>query len=238
MNLQPNDETSEQQSLFPKQNCRQILRPTYTRPRLRPAHSPERLWTRKDACLRQPYALKLHRAQKLHLDLRLCYHYIAFSWALYLLPSHCPNQSCVAIQVEDHLRENLLFEGVHPEGQRGAGPTIVVDQGTWSPLPEYLDIEQSLHAGAIHFAFEGCNLLRGSWSLTRQNNSSRQENPRWILAKEEDAYTAGMDIAQEKNWQQLRSCRTGHTLEEIESDWRSGIQPFRSGESLFPSFHP
>lgn len=237
MNLHQPYEEDGQCRLFSR-SCRQILAHGHTQQRLRPAYSTERQWTRNQACFRQPCALKLHRTQKHHLDLRLCYHWIAFSWALYSMPSHCPDQSCEAIQVEDHLRENLLFEGVHPEGQRGAGPTIVVDQGTWQPLAECVDIEESLHFGVLRFAFEGGNLLRGVWSLIRQKDCYRQENPRWILAKEPDAFAMPKNSLKELDWTRMRSCNTGLTLEEAESDWHLGIQRFRAGESLFPLQNP
>lgn len=215
-----------QRRLFPSRSCQKILAQVGMQHAIR-SYNP--------LCFEQPYALKLHRAQKFHLDLRLCYHWIAFSWAIYSMPSHHPDESCIAIQVEDHLRDNLLFEGVHAEGRRGSGPTIVVDKGTWQPLSEYLDIEESLYSGLIRFAFSRGNLLRGIWSLRRLRDCYRQENPRWVLTKEEDEYAVQNDSAEREDWRRLRSCFTGLSLEEEESDWHLGIQRFRHGDSLpFP----
>jgi len=235
MDLQTDTERLGQLRLFSTRSSRKILVPEHGARSLSPfvPLAPPRPYN--PICYEQPYALKLHRATKFHFDLRLCYHWIAFSWAIYSMPSHCPDQSCVAIQVEDHLRDNLLFEGVHQEGRRGAGPTIVVDKGVWQPLPEYLDIEESLRQGHLRFAFQRGNLLRGIWSLTRRNDCYRQENPRWALTKEEDEYAVDKDPAKKLDWHKLRSCFTGHQLEEEESDWHLGIQRFRRGGPLFPS---
>lgn len=238
MDLQQNHEEDGQRRLFPARSCRQILSPSHSHCRLRSACSAERACSQTATSFQQPYALKLHRAQKHHFDLRLCYHWIAYSWAIYSMPSHCPDQSCEAVQVEDHLRENLLFEGVHPEGSVGAGPTIVIDKGTWEALPESLDIEESLRLGCLRFAFHEGNLLRGIWSLVRQKDCYRQENPRWILTKEPDAYAVRKDPMEGLDWTKMRSCVTNLTLEEQESDWRLGIERFRRGDSLFPLFNP
>ena len=183
------------------------------------------------ACISQPFALKFHRTQKDHLDLRLCNHELAPSWALYKMPNHCPELECGAIQVEDHLRENIAFEGVHPEG-KGAGPVIVVDQGIWQPLPEYADITASLRNGRIKFTFAG-TLLRGMWSLTRQKSCFRPQNPLWILRKEPDIYALRRNQVKPIDWMKLRSCRTRLTIEEMERDWYLGKRRFRAGGSLF-----
>jgi DNA ligase D-like protein (predicted 3'-phosphoesterase) len=234
MDIQEEYEVHGQRRLFPSRGCRQILTPDRTGPMHRLIPSARRAGQQSPASFAQPYALKAHRTHQYHFDLRLCYHWIAFSWAMYSMPSHCPGEQCVAIQVEDHLREYLLFEGVHVEGRRGAGPTIVVDQGTWQPLPEFLDIEESLRAGALRFIFQEGHLLRGAWSLIRRKDCYRQENPRWILTKEEDRYAVSKGEQQPPDWEKLRSCLTSLTIEEKESDWHLGIRRFRTGQSLFP----
>jgi DNA ligase D-like protein (predicted 3'-phosphoesterase) len=182
-------------------------------------------------CVSQPYAIKLHRTQKDHLDLRLCNHELAMSWALYQMPSYCPALECGAIQVENHLRENIAFEGVHPEGI-GAGPVIVVDRGIFKPEPEYTDITASLQGGRIIFTFEG-TLMRGLWSLTRQKSCFRPQNPRWILRKEPDLHAQREVHLERIDSTKLRSCRTGLTIEETERDWRLGKRRFRRGRPLF-----
>ena len=138
--------------------------------------------------------------------------------------------------MEDHLRENIAFEGVHPEG-KGAGPVIVADRGTVQPLPEYLDITASLRNGQIKFTFDG-GLLQGLWSLTRQKDCFRPQNPRWMLTKEPDTYSVREDPFKNMDWTKLRSCITGLTLEETERDWYMGRQTFRACGSLFGSKTP
>ncbi|HTJ28964.1 MAG TPA: DNA polymerase ligase N-terminal domain-containing protein [Acidobacteriaceae bacterium] len=238
MSVQENFEAYGQTRLFSDRSCSKILSPP---PARRPRQGPPNgnaLLSYNPFSFEQPYALKLHRASRHHLDLRLCYQWIALSWAIHAMPSHCPDQSCVAVQVEDHLRDNLLFEGVHPEGEKGAGPTIVVDMGVWQPLAESLDVEAGLHDGYLQFAFTGGKLLRGVWSLTRIRDCYRQENPRWVLAKDEDEFAVETDAAGMAEWKGLRSCCTGLTLEEEESNFHLGIQRFRHGDSLPFSENP
>ncbi|HEY9126511.1 MAG TPA: DNA polymerase ligase N-terminal domain-containing protein [Acidobacteriaceae bacterium] len=237
MNLQENFGINGQGQLFSDRSIRKVLAPSPMRkaqnPRpLPPSANPPPAFS--PFSFQQPYALKLHRASRHHLDLRLCYQWIALSWAIHAMPSHCPDQSLVAIQVEDHLRDNLLFEGVHPEGEKGAGPTIVVDMGTWQPLAESFDVEAGLHDGYLQFAFTGGKLLRGVWSMTRIRDCHR-ENPRWVLAKEEDEFAMETDPAGFADWKRLRSCYTGRRLEEEEREFPLGIRRFRRSSSLpFP----
>jgi DNA ligase D-like protein (predicted 3'-phosphoesterase) len=176
--------------------------------------------------------LKLHRATKDHLDLRLCHHTLALSWAFYLLPSHCPDRECVAVQTEDHLRENILFEGVHPEGQYGAGPMIVLSKGSWRPLPEYMDVAESKWLGCLRFFIE-CPLMRGAWTLIRNERTAHMKNPHWMLRKEPDEYALSKDPMDILDWTKLPSCLTGQTIEEMEHNWHLGSRHLRASGSLF-----
>ena len=136
--------------------------------------------------------------------------------------------------MEDHLRENIGFEGVHPPEGKGAGPVIVVDQGIWHPAPEFADITASLRNGRIKFTFDG-RLMRGLWSLTRQKSCFRPQNPRWILKKEPGNYARREDRLKGIDATKLRSCRTGLSIEEMEREWYLGTRRFRRGASLFAS---
>lgn len=234
MDIHQDYETHEQRQLFPGRGCRQILTPPDARRTQHRRHSSGRLPPRRTSCFQQPFTLKHHRAQKHHLDLRLGYHWIAFSWAMYAMPSYCPDEPCVATQVEDHLREYMTFEGVHEEGKQGAGPTIVIDQGLWQPLPESLDIEESLRFGCLRLAFREGTLMRGIWSLIRRKDCYRQENPRWLMTKEFDEYAVRKNLTAKLDWTALRSCRTGMTIEETESDWHLGVQSRRHGGDSLP----
>ena len=105
------------------------------------------------------YAMKKHHARRLHYDLRLEWNGVLLSWALPKGPSYCAGVICQAIEMDDHSRANLLFEGVHETG------TIALwDRGTWEPHLESDDIEGSLRRGILRFTLHG-ERLRGAWSL-------------------------------------------------------------------------
>ena len=58
------------------------------------------------------YAMKKHHAARLHHDLRLECNGVLLSWALPEGPSCRAGEIRIAIEMEDHKRANLLFEGV------------------------------------------------------------------------------------------------------------------------------
>jgi DNA ligase D-like protein (predicted 3'-phosphoesterase) len=211
--------------------------PAFSQRALRPVQSAiiqptQDIWLHGRADYEHPYVLKWHRASKDHLDLRLCIHGIALSWAMYSMPSHCPERRCTAIQVEDHLRKYITFEGVHPKGKRGAGPTIVVDQGSWQLLAECPYLDESLRSGRLRFRING-DLLRGIWLLVREKGSFPSENPRWTLTKEPDEYAVPKNETIAQDLTKLRSCRTRLTLEEMEQEWNQKRRTLRACGSLF-----
>ena len=126
------------------------------------------------------FVVHKHAARRLHYDLRLGMEGVLHSWAVPKVPSFDPAEKRLAVQVEDHPIEYGSFEGVIPAGNYGAGPTIVWDRGTWTPLD---DVAQGLVKGKLRFTFAGYK-LRGAWSLVRLAKSRKD----WLLVKERDAY--------------------------------------------------
>jgi len=126
------------------------------------------------------FVVHKHAARRLHYDLRLEMEGVLRSWAVPRVPSFDPAEKRLAVQVEDHPIEYGSFEGVIPAGNYGAGPTIVWDRGTWTPLD---DVKQGLVKGKLRFTFAGYK-LRGAWSLVRLAKSQKD----WLLIKERDAY--------------------------------------------------
>jgi len=162
------------------------------------------------ALRQRAYAMKKHRATRLHYDLRLEWNGVLLSWALPEGPSCRAGVLREAIEMEDHKVANVLFEGVHE-----TGPIMLWDRGTWEPHPEFEDIESCLRKGILRFTLYG-GKLKGDWMLSRTNTNAPR--PVWTLSKLADVFaesTTDKSILEE----QPNSISSGRSMEEIVSDW-------------------
>ena len=180
----------------------------------------------------QPYAMKKHDATRLHYDLRLGWNGVLKSFVIEDGPSDKAGEKRKAIEVEDHSREHMSFEGVIKEGRYGAGTVMLWDIGMSEPLPEYADVDASLRNGRLMFILYG-EKLKGIWSLIRRESSlQNQRNPVWDLIKEPDSFArngrAGNILEEAPN-----SVSTGRTLEEIRREWNEGKRRPNSDGTLF-----
>jgi bifunctional non-homologous end joining protein LigD len=157
------------------------------------------------------YAMKKHHATRLHYDLRLEWNGVLLSWALSEDLSCHAGAIRKAIEMEDHSRANLLFEGVHK-----TGPIMLWDRGTWEPHLESDDIESSLQSGVLRFMLHG-EKLKGAWTLTRTNTARKTPRPVWTLCKHADAF-AESRVGRCVFAEQPNSV-TGKTMEEIVQGW-------------------
>jgi len=156
------------------------------------------------------YATKKHHATRLHYDLRMEWNGVLLSWALPEGPSCRVGVLREAIEMEDHNRANLLFEGVHK-----TGPIMLWDRGTWEPHPESDHVQDCLCRGILRFTLHG-EKLGGGWILVRTNKNAPR--PIWTLSKLADSFaetTTGKSILEE----QPNSISSGRTMEEIVRDW-------------------
>lgn len=160
------------------------------------------------------YGMKKHNATRLHYDLRLEWNGVLLSWALPEEPNYNAGETHRVIEMDDHRRQYLSFEGVHETG------TIMLwDRGTWEPHPEFDDIETSLRRGILRFTLHG-EKLKGGWTLAR---TGIRENARlvWILSKYADAY-AGYRRYPLEQW--ANSSSTGRDMKQILQQWNSPIR--------------
>jgi bifunctional non-homologous end joining protein LigD len=169
---------------------------------------------RRPSLRERPYGFKKHDATSLHYDLRLELNGRLLSFALPEGPSCIPGVCRQAIQMEDHRKDYLSFEGLHRTG------TIMLwDQGSWEPCPGYEDVEECLRKGTLFFKLYG-EKLDGDWMLVRSDIVNSGGRAIWFLAKLEDglasSHTDKCVLEELPN-----SVTTNRTLEEIVRDWQT-----------------
>jgi bifunctional non-homologous end joining protein LigD len=165
------------------------------------------------------FVIQKHDATRLHYDFRLELDGVLLSWAVPKGPSLDPAVKRLAVQTEDHPIEYGGFEGVIPDGEYGAGPVQVWDQGQWVPEG---DPRQAYARGRLSFELQG-QKLHGSWHLVRTRSTGKVQN--WLLMKSRDAAARSGEAA-EITAQETESALSGRGIEAIESEpdrlWHSG----------------
>ena len=127
------------------------------------------------------FVVQKHHASSLHWDLRLEMDGVLESWAVPKGPSADPADKRLAMHVEPHPLEYAEFEGVIPEGQYGAGPSICWDRGIWIEIP---GDKHGIEHGKLLFDLRGYK-LRGRWTLV---HTPKRGDNHWLLIKERDGY--------------------------------------------------
>ena len=164
------------------------------------------------------FVVQLHRARRLHYDLRLEVDGRLVSWAVPKGPTLDPTIKRLAIRVEDHALDYFDFEGVLPAGQYGAGDVTIWDWGIWTPSSGKSPA-QALADGALHADLIG-EKLSGRFVLLHTNRSNPRNNNQWLLIHKRDAWASeGWDAAQFP-----LSVKSGKTNDEILADHRFAIE--------------
>jgi bifunctional non-homologous end joining protein LigD len=104
------------------------------------------------------------------------------SWATPKGPSYDPAQKRLAVQTEDHPLEYGDFEGRIPDGEYGAGDSIIWDRGAYDTVPPGQVVEQR-EKGHLHLVFAG-EKLQGGWHLVRTRPQGGKAQ--WLLFKAKD----------------------------------------------------
>lgn len=127
---------------------------------------------------------------------------------------------------EDHDMAYRHFEGVIAEGEYGAGPVMVWDEGTYIPEVEVSRgvrrqitafeegqevMSEGLSRGEVKFFLEG-KKLKGSFALIKTPNFGPKNA--WLLVKHADRYTEKGYEASDYD----ESAVSGRTLEQIERE--------------------
>jgi bifunctional non-homologous end joining protein LigD len=175
------------------------------------------------------FVVQRHRASRLHYDLRFEIDGVLVSWAVPKGPTLDPSARRLAVHVEDHPIEYLLFEGVIPSGEYGGGDVIVWDTGTWLPVHTD-DPRVAVEAGELHAEVHG-RKLRGRLVLVRRAGEGSEE---WMLLHKRDEHAVeGWDPEDHP-----RSVLSGRTNDEVKADpdrlWRSDAPAAEASVSLLP----
>src|SRR5205823_5412823 len=129
------------------------------------------------------FVVHKHDATRLHYDVRLEMDGALASWSVPKGPSYDPDVKRLAVQTEDHPLEYGSFEGRIPDGEYGAGDSLIWDRGVYDTVPPGQASAQR-KKGHLHLVFAG-EKLRGGWHLVRTRGPSGTKS-NWILFKAKD----------------------------------------------------
>jgi bifunctional non-homologous end joining protein LigD len=135
------------------------------------------------------FVIHEHHASVLHFDLRLEIGGVLKSWSVPKGPTLDPSIKRLAVEVEDHPLDYANFHGTIPEGQYGAGRSLIWDEGRLEIKEK--DALRAWEEGRLSFTLEG-QKLHGDFALVRLKG--RKDKPQWLLMKKDDA-------AAEPGWQ-------------------------------------
>lgn len=163
------------------------------------------------------FVVQKHHATRLHYDFRLEMGGVLKSWAVPKGPTLDPGEKRLAVMVEDHPLDYLLFEGIIPAGNYGAGTVMVWDLGTYEALGGPLE------KGDFKFRLNG-KKLKGEFAIVHmRSRKPGSKGNEWLLLKKKDAHARPGWNAGDYD----RSVLTERSLEQIALDegsstWESG----------------
>ena len=180
------------------------------------------------------FVIQKHDATRLHYDFRLesKKNNVLISWAVPKGPSTNSKVKRLAILTEDHPTSYLLFEGVIPEGNYGAGSVIVWDTGTYSLEVtdgrdrEEEDLADQLERGKINFTLFG-QKLKGRFSIIKTTRENQ-----WLLIKVNDKLPFSQNSQQEENETDLTKSRPESVLSGLTNDEVKRSSASRSSREL------
>ena len=108
------------------------------------------------------FVIHEHFSKKHHFDLRLELDGVLKSWAIPKGLSYVSDEKHLAILVEDHPLEYIIFEGTIPEGKYGAGEVKIWDSGDYYTTDN--DEKKAFEKGSMTIRFKG-EKLDGIWKL-------------------------------------------------------------------------
>ncbi|MGO8969094.1 MAG: DNA ligase D [Myxococcaceae bacterium] len=147
-----------------------------------PEPAPKQRTKAPKAALATRFVVHKHDATRLHYDLRLEMDGALASWAIPKGPSYNPGVKRLAVETEDHPLDYGDFEGRIPEGEYGAGDSLLWDRGTYTTEPPG-QASAMRNKGHLHVLLHGEKLL-GGWHLVRTRPVGNK--PQWLCIKAKD----------------------------------------------------
>lgn len=165
------------------------------------------------------FAIKRHRATRLHTDIRLQAFGHLISWASYERPSLNPRKWIDLREMPDHDPRYLRSERRIPDGSYGAGPMLVWDYGTYRPIvSQGVSDEQAvvvgLQQGGLDLWFEG-KRINGGFRMEKRLRG-------WRLRKLADEHAR----IEPDEWDD-RSVLSGRSLDHIEREYQDSLRRLR-----------
>lgn len=148
------------------------------------------------------------------------------SWATAKGPTLDNKLKRLALPTTDHAMDYRNFEGVIAEGQYGAGPVMIWDEGYYIPeieiskgvrkeIPDRKEgekvMKEGLEKGEIKFVLHG-KKMKGSFAMVKTRGWGPKNS--WLLIKHDDKYVQKDYDANEYDF----SARTNKSIEEILKD--------------------
>ena len=170
------------------------------------------------------FVVHKHGATSLHYDFRLEIGGVMPSWSIPKGPTLDPSLKRLAMPTSDHDLQYRHFEGVIAEGEYGAGPVMIWDEGTFNPEVEVSRgvrkeikdrtegeevVQSSLRDGNLKFTLYG-KKLHGSFALVC-TKGFRGAKDAWLLIKHRDDYCESGYDANDHDF----SAVSGRSLSEI-----------------------
>jgi len=142
------------------------------------------------------FVVHKHDATRLHYDVRMEMDGALASWSVPKGPSYDPSSKRLAIQTEDHPLEYGSFEGRIPDGEYGAGDSLIWDNGTVDSVPPG-QLSEQRKRGHVVADFHG-KKLRGQWHLIRTHGGAPGKS-QWLMFKAKDGTEKpGYDVVAER----------------------------------------
>ncbi|CAN5162878.1 hypothetical protein BH11PAT1_BH11PAT1_6780 [soil metagenome] len=179
------------------------------------------------------FVIHKHHATSLHYDFRLEIGGKMPSWAIAKGPSLDNTVKRLAMPTSDHAMEYRHFEGLIPEGNYGAGPVMIWDEGYYIPEVEISKgvrelvedwkmgeqvMKEGMKKGEIKFLLQG-KKMKGSFALVKTKGWGPKDS--WLMIKHNDEYVVkdydakdyDFSAVSKKTIQEIRDSRLGQNDE-------------------------